>query len=76
MFKKLLIKTLNQFTFFIHREQLAVKDMIKNLFDILNIPVQIVNFIRTSAVNTHIFKVMYEEMGSGFIILLLQTHIR
>lgn len=61
---------------FIHREQLAAKDMNENLFDVLNIRIKIVNFVRASAVNTRVFKVMCEEMGSGFKNLLLHTHVR
>ncbi|KAL4091589.1 hypothetical protein QTP88_026255 [Uroleucon formosanum] len=61
---------------FIHREQLAAKDMNENLFDVLNICIKIVNFIRASAVNTRVFKVMCEEMDSGFKNLLLHTHVR
>lgn len=61
---------------FIHREHLAAKDMNKNLNDVLNTPIKIVNFIRISAVNTQIFKVICEEMDSGFKNLLLHTHVR
>lgn len=61
---------------FIHREQLAAKDMNENLFDVLNICIKILNFIRANAVNTRVFKVMCEEMGSGFKHLLLHTHVR
>jgi len=55
---------------------LAAKDMNENLFDVLNIFIKVINFIRASAVNTCIFKVMCEEMGSGFKNLLLHTHVR
>lgn len=48
----------------------------KNLFDVLNTRIKIINFIGSSAVNTRIFKVMCEEMGSDYIGLLLHTHVR
>jgi len=61
---------------FIHREQLATKDMGENLFNVLNTCIKIINFIRSSAVNTRIFKVMCDEMGSDYTSLLLHTHVR
>jgi hypothetical protein len=47
-----------------------------NLFDVLNIYTKIVNFTRVSAINTSIFKVMCEEMDSGFKNFLLHTHVQ
>lgn len=61
---------------FIHREQLAAKDMGENLFNVLNTCIKIINFIRSSAVNTRIFKVMCDGMGSDYPSLLLHTHAR
>jgi len=58
----------------IHREQLVAKNINENMFDVLNICIKILHFVRTSAVNSHIFKVMCEEMGCTN--LLLHTHIR
>jgi len=37
---------------FIHREQLAVKDMGENFNDILNQCTKIINFIRSKAINS------------------------
>jgi hypothetical protein len=49
--------------------------MILRVYD-MNISIMIVNFIRASIINTRIFKVMCEEMGSGFKSLLLHTYIQ
>jgi len=51
---------------FIHREQLATEDIYEYLFNALNIPIKMLNYIRASAVNTRIFKVIFEEMDSNF----------
>lgn len=54
---------------FIHRDQLAAKDMGENVSDVLNIFIKIINFIQASTVNTRIFKVMCDEMGSDYKLL-------
>ncbi|KAL4083263.1 hypothetical protein QTP88_028593 [Uroleucon formosanum] len=61
---------------FIHREQLAVKDMGKNFNDILNQCTTIINFIRARAINSRIFSVMCKEFGSVYNNVLFHSHIR
>lgn len=61
---------------FLHREQLAAKDMSSNLHEVLNECVTIVNYIRKSALKTRIFKILCEEMGSEHQTLFLHSHIR
>ncbi|KAL4132463.1 hypothetical protein QTP88_009607 [Uroleucon formosanum] len=61
---------------FIHREQLAVKDMGENFNDILNQCTTIINFIRARAINSRIFSVMCKEFGSVYNNVLFHSHIR
>jgi len=61
---------------FIHREQLAVKDMGEHFNDILNQCTTIINFIRARAINSRIFSVMCKEFGSIYNNVLFHSHIR
>lgn len=60
----------------LHREQLVSKNMYKDLDTILDLCVKIINHIRKSAVQTGIFALMCEELGSDHKVLLLHSHIR
>ncbi|XP_068233332.1 zinc finger BED domain-containing protein 5-like [Palaemon carinicauda] len=60
----------------IHREQLAVKHMPTCLKTVLEEAVKIVNFIKGKALNTRLFTVLCEEMGSEHTKLLYHTEVR
>lgn len=60
----------------IHRYALAVKTLPPNLLDVLTQVVKIVNYIRSSATNTRVFKELCNEMGSKFDVLLFHTDVR
>ncbi|XP_068201641.1 zinc finger BED domain-containing protein 5-like [Palaemon carinicauda] len=60
----------------IHREQLAVKHMLTCLKTVLEEAEKIVNFIKGKALNTRLFIVLCEEMGSEYTKLLYHTEVR
>lgn len=58
----------------IHREMLTIKKM-SELNEVLNGTVKVVNFIRASTLNTHLFSVLCEELGAKHDVLLLHTEV-
>lgn len=60
----------------IHRQALAVKKIPPVLKNVLDEAVKIVNFIKSRPLNSRIFAVLCEEMGSQFTTLLLHTEVR
>ncbi|VVC24878.1 Ribonuclease H-like domain [Cinara cedri] len=60
----------------IHREALASKQMPKILTDVLAQIVKIINYIKSNALNSRLFKILCSEMGSFHESLLLHTEVR
>lgn len=60
----------------IHREALAAKDMSPELNQTLNDAVQIVNSIKANPLSSRIFAMLYAEMGSEHVNLLLHAEVR
>lgn len=60
----------------IHREALASKDMPESLHTVLTDAVKVINFIKARALNSRLFTLLCEDMGSKFKTLLLHTEVR
>ncbi|XP_050058609.1 zinc finger BED domain-containing protein 5-like [Aphis gossypii] len=60
----------------IHRYVLAIKTLPPDLMDTFTRVVKIVNYIRSSATNTRIFKDLCNELGGKFDVLLFHTEVR
>ena len=60
---------------FIHREALASKTLPCGLQDVLKVTIKIVNFVKSSASHTRLFRKLCEDMGSEHINLLHYTKI-
>ncbi|XP_056092494.1 zinc finger BED domain-containing protein 5-like [Rhinichthys klamathensis goyatoka] len=60
----------------IHREALAAKNMPADLLAVLNDAVKLVNFIKARPLNSRIFTLLCNEMGSEHKSLLLHTEVR
>ena len=61
---------------FIHREALASKTLPCGLQDVLKVTIKIVNFVKSSALHTRLFRKLCEDMGSELINLLYYTKVR
>lgn len=61
---------------FLHRENLATRDMQPDLHQVLKDVIEIINFIKARALNSRIFRLMCEEMGSEYQHLLYHSDIR
>lgn len=60
----------------LHRQSLACKNMPVSLKLVLDQAVQIINFIKARALNTRLFRVICNDMGSRFQNLLFHTEVR
>ena len=60
----------------IHREALAVKKMPEDLKSVLDSAVKTVNFIKARPMNSRLFGVLCDEIGSEHVQLLLHTEVR
>lgn len=60
----------------IHREALASRTMPENLMKILSEVIKIVNFIKSSALNTRLFRLFCAEMDADHLNLLYYTQVR
>ena len=61
---------------FIHRFALCAKVLPQNLLSYLNRVIKMVNFVKTSALNTRLFKRLCEDLSSDFTCLLYYTEVR
>lgn len=60
----------------LHRQALAMKGMPSNLKEVLDTVVKLVNFIKSRALNSRIFKIICNELGSVYECLLYHTEVR
>ena len=60
----------------IHREALVTKSMPERLKNVLDQAVKVVNFIKSRALNSRMFAILCQEMGSEHETLLLHTDVR
>lgn len=60
----------------LHRQALAVKKMPLSLKKVLDESVKIINFIKSRPLQTRLFKILCEDMGSVHKALLLHTEVR
>ena len=61
---------------FIHREALTSKPLPCGLQDVLKVTIKVVNFVKSSALHTRLFRKLCEDMGSEHINLLNYTKVR
>ena len=59
----------------VHREALAAQNMPADLLGVLSDTVKLVNFIKACPLNSRIFTVLCNEMGSEHKSLLLHTEV-
>ena len=60
----------------IHREALAARTMPESLMNVFLQLIKIVNHIKSSALNTWLFRLFYHEMDSDYINLMFYTQVR
>ena len=60
----------------LHRHALATKTFPPKLAEVLTIVVECVNYVRNGALKRRIFKVLCDEMGSEFEVLLYYSNVR
>uniref|UniRef100_K7FPI3 BED-type domain-containing protein n=1 Tax=Pelodiscus sinensis TaxID=13735 RepID=K7FPI3_PELSI len=60
----------------LHRHALVVKNISPSLKNVLDEAVQIINYIKTRPLQSRLFKIMCEDMGSQHTALLLHTEVR
>jgi len=61
---------------YIHRQHLASKKMAPELNEVLSQSVKIINYIKSSALNTRLLKALCDEMGSDHQNLLFHSEVR
>ena len=61
---------------FIHREALASKTLPDQLNTVFKVLVKLVNYVKSSALNTRLFRKICQDMESDFEVLLFHTPVR
>ena len=61
---------------FIHREALASKTLPDQINTVFKVLVKIVNYVKSSALNTRLFRKICQHMESDFKVLLFDTRVR
>lgn len=61
---------------FLHRENLATKQMSPELNEVINVAVKTVNFIKKSALNSRCFAALCERLDSDHLQLLYHSEVR
>ena len=61
---------------FIHRFALCAKVQSQNMLSFLNQVIKLINFVKTSALNTRLFKQLCEDLNSNHTCLLYYTEVR
>lgn len=61
---------------FIHRQALAAKTLPNELNAVLKLCIKVVNYVKNSALNTRLFKILCEDLGSDHKTLLFHTEVR
>lgn len=62
--------------YFLHRQALASRTLPAFLKEVMSTCVKIINFIRARALNHGLFKILCQEMGSEYEVLLYYTEVR
>ena len=62
--------------YFIHREALASKTLPDQLNTVFKVLVKIVNYVKSTALNTRLFRKICQDMESDFEVLLFHTPVR
>ena len=60
----------------LYRQALATQDLNEELHSVLNYMVKIINFVKANHLNTHLFRILCEEMGPGHENVLLHSEVR
>lgn len=60
----------------IHRQALATKTLPEELANVLKLSIKLVNFVKSKALNTRIFKKLCVELDSEYDTLLFHTEVR
>ena len=68
--------SVTSFHCFIHRFALAAKLLPPDIKTSLNLVAKMVHYIKTSAINSRLFKVICEDIGSEYTPLLFHTEVR
>lgn len=75
-----LVKEKNPFTLtthcVIHRQALAIKTLSEKLATVMNLVIKLVNFVKSKALNTRIFKKLCVELDCEHDTLLFHTDVR
>ncbi|XP_046681621.1 LOW QUALITY PROTEIN: protein ZBED8-like [Homalodisca vitripennis] len=61
---------------FIHRQALAAKTLPNEPNAVLKLCIKVVNYVKNSALNTRLFKILCEDLGSDHKTLLFHTEVR